>query len=109
TGWSVWPKPRWSDHPGASRHPSSARRGICFPLTYNILMEQIGRLLVVMGSVLALVGFLLMLGPKLPFRLGRLPLDFHYQRDNFTFYFPLGTSILISVLLTLLFGLLNRR
>ena len=36
-------------------------------------MEQIGRLLVVMGSVLALVGFLLMLGPKLPFRLGRLP------------------------------------
>src|SRR5439155_1407710 len=34
---------------------------------------------------------------------------FFYQLDNFTFYFPLGTSILISVLLTLLFGLLNRR
>jgi hypothetical protein len=72
-------------------------------------MDQLGRLLVISGVVLAIVGFILMLGPKLPFRLGRLPLDFHYQRDNFSFYFPLGTSILISVLLTLIFGLLNRR
>ena len=72
-------------------------------------MEHMGRLLVVMGAVVALAGFLLMLGPKLPFRLGRLPLDFHYQRDNFSFYFPLGTSILISIVLTLVFGLLNRR
>ena len=66
-------------------------------------------MLVVMGVVLALVGFLLMMGPRLPFRIGRLPLDFHYQRDNFSFYFPLGTSILISVILTLIFALLNRR
>ena len=72
-------------------------------------MEQVGRLIVVMGIVIVLVGFLLMLGPKLPFRLGRLPLDFHYQRGNFNFYFPLGTSILISLLLTLIFALLNRR
>ena len=74
-----------------------------------MLMEQMGRLLIVMGGIIAVVGFLLMLGPKLPFRLGRLPLDFHYQRDNFSFYFPLGTSILISIVLTLVFGLLNRR
>jgi len=74
-----------------------------------MVMEQMGRLLIVAGGVLALLGVLLMLGPKLPFRLGRLPLDFHYQRDNFTFYFPLGTSILISIVLTLIFGLLNRR
>ena len=66
-------------------------------------------MLLVLGGILALVGFLLMLGPKLPFRLGRLPLDFHYQRDNFRFYFPLGTSILLSLLLTLLFSILNRR
>jgi hypothetical protein len=72
-------------------------------------MEQLGRLLVVMGIVIVLVGFLLMLGPKLPFRLGRLPLDFHYQRGNFNLYFPLGTSILISLLLTLIFAFLNRR
>jgi Protein of unknown function (DUF2905) len=72
-------------------------------------MEQFGRLLVVLGGVIALLGLLLMLGPKLPFRIGRLPLDFHYQRDNFSFYFPLGTSILISVLLTLILTLLTRR
>jgi len=63
----------------------------------------------VMGVVIVLVGFLLMLGPRLPFRIGRLPLDFHYQRGNFNFYFPLGTSILVSVVLTLIFSLLNRR
>ena len=68
-----------------------------------------GRVLIVVGVVLALLGFLLTFGPKLPFRLGRLPLDIHYQRDNFRFYFPLGTSILLSLLLTLVFGLLNRR
>jgi Protein of unknown function (DUF2905) len=72
-------------------------------------MEQMGRLLLVMGGVLALVGLIFMLGPRLPFRIGRLPLDFHYQRDNFSFYFPLGTSILVSVVLTLIFSLLHRR
>ena len=66
-------------------------------------------MLLIMASVLALLGLLLMIGPKLPFRLGRLPLDFHYQRDNFSFYFPLGTSILLSLLLTLVFFVLNRR
>ncbi len=63
----------------------------------------------ILGVVIVLVGFLLMLGPRLPFRIGRLPLDFHYQRGNFNFYFPLGTSILVSVVLTLIFSLLNRR
>ena len=72
-------------------------------------MEQFGRLLVIAGIVMAFLGVILMLGPRLPFRLGRLPLDFSYERDNFRFYFPLGTSILISALLTLIFALLNRR
>ena len=72
-------------------------------------MQQFGRVLIVMGAMIAVVGLLLMLGPRLPFRLGRLPLDFHVQRGNFSFYFPLGTSILVSLVLTLVFGLLNRR
>ncbi|HYR82686.1 MAG TPA: DUF2905 domain-containing protein [Terriglobia bacterium] len=72
-------------------------------------MEQFGRLFIVLGAVILLLGFLLMLGSRLPFRIGRLPLDFHYQRGNFSFYFPLGTSILISIVLTLVFSLLNRR
>ena len=65
-------------------------------------------MLIITGVILAVVGVIFVLGPRLPFRLGRLPLDFHYQRDNFSFYFPLGTSILISVVLTLVFALLNR-
>jgi len=72
-------------------------------------MEQLGKILLVIGGVLAVLGLLMMFAPKLPFRLGRLPLDFHYQRDNFSFYFPLGTSILLSLLLTLVFSLVNRR
>jgi hypothetical protein len=72
-------------------------------------MPQIGRMLMIMGGVLVLVGLLITLGPRLPLRLGRLPLDFHIQRENFSFYFPLGTSILVSIVLTLVFGLLSRR
>ena len=72
-------------------------------------MEQFGRIFLMIGAVLALLGLVLMFGPKLPLRLGRLPLDFHYQRDNFSFYFPLGTSIVLSLLLTFVFSLLNRR
>ena len=72
-------------------------------------MQQFGRLLVIFGLVMAFLGVVLMLGPRLPFRIGRLPLDFSYERDNFRFYFPLGTSILISIVLTLIFTLLNRR
>ena len=72
-------------------------------------MEQLGRLVLIAGILIAVVGFVLMLGPKLPFRIGRLPLDFHYQRDNFSVYLPLGTSILLSLLLTAVLSLLNRR
>ena len=66
-------------------------------------MEQIGKLLVIMGIVIALTGLFFMVGPR------RLPLTFHFQRGNFNFYFPLGASILISILLTLVFALFNRR
>jgi len=72
-------------------------------------VEQFGRPLVILGVVIAAIGGLLMIGPRLPFRIGRLPLDFHFERDNFHFYFPLGTSIVISVLLTLILALINRR
>jgi hypothetical protein len=71
-------------------------------------MEQFGKLLVAAGVAIAIVGIFMMLGARLPFRLGRLPLDIHFKRDNFSFYFPLGTSILISLILTLIFALINR-
>lgn len=63
-----------------------------------------GRLLVVLGLVIAGLGLLMMLG--LP--LGRLPGDIVFRRGNVSFYFPLATSILLSILLTLLFALLRR-
>lgn len=63
-----------------------------------------GRLLVAIGLLIALAGILVMLGVPL----GRLPGDISYRRGNTTFYFPLTTSILVSVVLSLLFMLLRR-
>ncbi|PYR78400.1 MAG: DUF2905 domain-containing protein [Acidobacteria bacterium] len=63
-----------------------------------------GKLLVVVGVVIAAIGLLMVAG--VPF--GRLPGDISYRRGNFSFYFPLGTSILISIILTLLFSLFRR-
>ncbi len=63
-----------------------------------------GKLLVIVGLITAAIGLVVMLG--IPF--GRLPLDFTFRRGNATFYFPLGTSILLSILLTLALALLRR-
>jgi len=72
-------------------------------------MEQWGRTLIIAGIVIVLVGAFLTFGPKLPFRLGRLPLDFRFERNSFGVYFPLGTSIVISIILTIIVRLLTRR
>jgi hypothetical protein len=64
----------------------------------------VGKLLVVVGLVISGIGLLVMLG--VPF--GRLPGDFSVKRGNFAFYFPLATSIVVSILLTLLFALFRR-
>ena len=64
-----------------------------------------GRLLIVLGLVIAAAGALIVLG--LP--LGRLPGDLSFKRGNFSFYFPLATSILASIILTLLLMLFGRR
>lgn len=70
--------------------------------------ESLGRMLLLIGVVLALLGGLLLLVGKVPF-LGRLPGDIVIERKNFTFYFPLATSILLSIVLTLLLSLFGRR
>jgi len=70
-------------------------------------MAELGKTLILLGGVLLGIGVLLTLGGKLPW-LGRLPGDIFVQRDNFSFYFPLTTSILVSVLLSLVFFLLRR-
>jgi hypothetical protein len=70
-------------------------------------LPGLGRVLIVAGAVLVALGVLLTLAGKLP-GVGRLPGDILYRRGNFTFYFPLATSILLSLLLTLIFWLLRR-
>jgi hypothetical protein len=71
-------------------------------------MNDLGKMLLVMGLVVALVGVVLMLAGRVP-GLGRLPGDIYVERGNWSFYFPLMTSIVVSVLLTLLFWLFGRR
>lgn len=70
--------------------------------------ESFAKLLIVFGLVLAAVGGILLFVGRVPF-IGRLPGDIYIQRRNFSLYFPLTTSILLSVILTLLFSLFGRR
>jgi len=71
-------------------------------------MQMLGRFLILTGIILILIGFFLTFAPKIPY-LGRLPGDIIIKRGNFTFYFPLVTCIIISILLTILLNLFFRR
>ena len=74
------------------------------------MFPDFGKLLILVGAVLVLAGLLLTFGDRFSFlKFGRLPGDIVYRRGNFTFYFPLVTSIVISVVLSLLFWLFSRR
>ena len=68
----------------------------------------IGKILIAFGLLIVLAGVVLVLVGRVPW-IGRLPGDIHIQRGNFTFYFPLATSLLLSAVLTLIFYLLGRR
>jgi len=70
-------------------------------------LRETGKLLIVLGMVLAGVGALLAFGGRLPFRLGRLPGDIVYQGRNGSFYFPVVTYILLSLVLSLLMWIVN--
>jgi len=69
----------------------------------------LGKLLLGLAAILAVVGVLLILSEKAGLRIGRLPGDIVVEREKFRFYFPLATSILLSIVLTLVFWLLGRR
>ena len=70
-------------------------------------MGPLGKTLIVFGLVLVAVGVVLSFAPKVPW-LGRLPGDIYIHRGNFTFYFPLTTCILLSLLITLVLYLFRR-
>ena len=71
-------------------------------------MQEIAKTLIIFGVILVGVGLLLTFFNKIPY-LGKLPGDILIQKKNFTFYFPLATSILISIVLSLIFWLWSRR
>jgi hypothetical protein len=68
-----------------------------------------GRALIAVGLLLVLLGAILTLGEKLPIRLGRLPGDLFIRGKHSTFYFPLVTCLLVSVVLSFLLWLFGRR
>lgn len=71
-------------------------------------MNDLGRLLIGLGFVLLIAGAVLLLLGRTGIPLGRLPGDISYRGKNLSVYFPLGTSILLSILLSLVFYLLSR-
>ena len=71
-------------------------------------LRELGRTLLVVGGVLAIVGAFLYFGGKLPFRLGTLPGDIVHKSEHSTFYFPLTSSIVVSIGLSLLLWLIIR-
>ncbi|MGD0736270.1 MAG: DUF2905 domain-containing protein [Terracidiphilus sp.] len=71
-------------------------------------MNEVGKAILGLGLVLAALGAVLMIAGRTGLPLGRLPGDMAYKGKHFSVYFPLGTSILISVLLSVLFFLFSR-
>jgi hypothetical protein len=70
--------------------------------------RELGRALLMLGGLLVLIGAFFYFGGKLPFRLGRLPGDIVHEGEHTSFYFPITTSILLSVGLSFLFWLISR-
>ena len=69
-------------------------------------MAGLGRALILLGGVLTAAGMLLLLGPKIPF-LGKLPGDFHFKKGNLELSIPLATSILVSLVLSGVFWVIQ--
>ena len=70
-------------------------------------LREIGRLLLVFGGIVVLVGAFFYFGGKLPFRLGRLPSDISYKSEHAAFYFPIVSCLVLSVVLGLILWLIN--
>ena len=71
-------------------------------------MADLGKLLLMLGAVIIVIGAVLMLAGRFNLPLGRLPGDITYRGKNTVIYFPLATSIIISIVLSLIMWLINR-
>jgi hypothetical protein len=70
-------------------------------------MSELGKTLIILGIILTVAGAVLLAAPKIPW-LGKLPGDITYQGKGFTFYFPLATCVLLSVVLSLILYLFRK-
>ncbi len=77
------------------------------PFSLYVIMQGIGKMLIVVGIVLLIAGLFFVFSPKIPF-LGKLPGDIMVKKENFTFFFPLASSILLSVLISLILYLVRK-
>ena len=70
-------------------------------------MGEMAKVIIILGIVLVIVGLVMLFAQKLPF-LGKLPGDILIKKDNFTFSFPLATSIILSIIISLILYLMGK-
>jgi len=70
-------------------------------------MTGMGKMFIILGIVLIVIGLAFMFGDRIPY-LGKLPGDIYVKRERFSFFFPITTSIIISVILSILFSIFRR-
>lgn len=66
-----------------------------------------GKLLIILGLIIVVIGIIVYFADRIPF-IGKLPGDIVIKKENFTFYFPLATSIILSILISLILYLINK-
>lgn len=69
--------------------------------------QPFGKMLIIAGIVVVIIGLILLFAGKIPF-LGKLPGDFYIRRKNFTFYIPLATSLLLSIIISIILYFLRK-
>ncbi len=72
------------------------------------MVSQIGKMLIIAGGVMILIGVVFAVGAKIPF-VGKLPGDFTFKGKNFTIHLPLATGIVLSIIITIILNLFGRR
>ena len=70
-------------------------------------LTQLGKILIVIGAIIILLGILISIAPKVPW-IGKLPGDIYIKKKQFSFYFPIATCIVISIILTIIFSLFRK-
>jgi hypothetical protein len=71
------------------------------------MIEFFGKILIFIGGILIFLGLIFSFAGKIPY-LGKLPGDFYFRKGNFSFYMPLGTCFLISVIISIIFYLISK-